>query len=255
MAVAELEATDGTTSKYCIRYAESEILQLTNFPASMKFRHVIVIPAYREGGDFLSRLQQLSETTGDTLVIAVINQPQSDTTSRNVALYQAAMHSGHLRWGSPALKLLEWQNNAALLVVDRCTESRRIPDKQGVGLARKVGCDLAVALALKGILSTRFIHSTDADAFLPNDYLLRTRDLADVSAAIYPFRHRCDCSLLGRATALYEQSLRYYVAGLAWAGSSYAFHTVGSCLALSIVHYAQARGFQALGWRRFLSAE
>jgi hypothetical protein len=45
------------------------------------------------------------------------------------------------------------------------------------------------------------------------------------------------------ATQLYELSLRYYVAGLRFARSPYAFHTIGSALAVNARHYAQVRGF------------
>ena len=45
------------------------------------------------------------------------------------------------------------------------------------------------------------------------------------------------------ATRLYELSLRYYVAGMKFARSPYAFHTIGSTMALSALHYAKVRGF------------
>jgi hypothetical protein len=42
---------------------------------------------------------------------------------------------------------------------------------------------------------------------------------------------------------LYEYSLHYYVAGLRWADSNYAYHTIGSTLAINYRHYCQVRGF------------
>ena len=42
---------------------------------------------------------------------------------------------------------------------------------------------------------------------------------------------------------MYELSLRYYVNRLEYAGSPYAFHTVGSCLAVDATSYAKVRGF------------
>ena len=45
------------------------------------------------------------------------------------------------------------------------------------------------------------------------------------------------------ATHLYELSLRYYVAGMKFADSPYAFHTIGSTMAVSAIHYAKVRGF------------
>ena len=46
-----------------------------------------------------------------------------------------------------------------------------------------------------------------------------------------------------QATRLYEYSLRYYVAGLSFAHSPYAFHTIGSTIAVNAAHYAKVRGF------------
>jgi len=45
------------------------------------------------------------------------------------------------------------------------------------------------------------------------------------------------------ATRLYELSLRYFVAGMKFARSPYAFHTIGSTMAVSAIHYAKVRGF------------
>jgi hypothetical protein len=46
-----------------------------------------------------------------------------------------------------------------------------------------------------------------------------------------------------QVTRLYEYSLRYYVAGLSFAHSPYAFHTIGSTIAVNAAHYAKVRGF------------
>lgn len=231
-------------ASYCGRYAEAEITQLAKFPHLPIYRHAIVVPACREPTGFLQRLKSLAITTAETLLILVVNQPQGDKEcGQNQALWQAALSSGNLRWQHGQLKLVEWQNRSAVLLVDRFSADRRIPDRQGVGLARKIGCDIALALQQRKQLLGRFIHSTDADAFLPDDYLNRTRSLGEVSAALFPFQHRTGQDPAGLATALYEQHLRYYVAGLAWAGSPYAFHTIGSCMVVSTTHYAQVRGF------------
>src|SRR5690606_17786041 len=45
------------------------------------------------------------------------------------------------------------------------------------------------------------------------------------------------------ALVLYEISLRSYEYGLAYAGSPYAFQTLGSTLALNPAAYAKVRGF------------
>jgi hypothetical protein len=120
-----------------------------------------------------------------------------------------------------------------------------IPAAQGVGLARKAGCDIALKWMSEGAISGEWIHSSDADALLPQDYFQQLDSCNQRAvAAVYPFRHtpgadqNCD-----EATALYELRLHHYVLGLEYAGSPYAYHTLGSCLAVKAGAYAQVRGF------------
>ena len=49
-------------------------------------------------------------------------------------------------------------------------------------------------------------------------------------------------AVIDNATALYEVTLRYYVAGLVAAGSPWAMHTIGSCIAVDAAAYAAVRG-------------
>jgi hypothetical protein len=42
--------------------------------------------------------------------------------------------------------------------------SQGLPHKEGVGLARKIGCDIALSLYERGTLKSRWLHTTDADA-------------------------------------------------------------------------------------------
>jgi hypothetical protein len=96
-----------------------------------------------------------------------------------------------------------------------------------------------------GGISGQWLCCTDADATLPADYFEQLASAPpDAVAAVFPFRHvpgeepACDT-----ATALYELRLHYYVLGLEYAGSPYAYHTLGSCLALRISAYTHVRGF------------
>lgn len=231
-------------NKYCAYHAEVEIEQLQHFPSERLFHHVVVVPAYREAPNFLARLQRLGHRNACTLIVLVINQPESDTDAEfGNTLLEAARRSGNREWESSQLQLVAWKNGSCILLVDRFASSLRIPHKQGVGLARKIGCDLAVALRRRGNLQATFIHNTDADATLPSDYLVRTAKVQNASAVLYPFQHDATDQVVGQATRIYEESLHYYVRGLRWAGSPYAFHTLGSCVAISLFHYCLARGF------------
>ncbi|MDH5738262.1 MAG: hypothetical protein OEZ23_08115, partial [Gammaproteobacteria bacterium] len=86
-----------------------------------------------------------------------------------------------------------------------------------------------------------FIFTTDADVILPQEYGKLPENIV-FSAAIHPFRHHPDPHTT-TATLLYEIHLFNYVLGLLRAGSSYAFHSLGSTLVIQATHYARVRGF------------
>ena len=113
-----------------------------------------------------------------------------------------------------------------LMVVDRSDPSNLLPAKQGVGLARKIGADIALACVVLGVIRSHWIHCTDADVHLPLDYFEQSdraassQDRTDTTAWIYRFHHRLEGSARQRrAIADYEASLRYYVLGLRFSKS------------------------------------
>ena len=228
------------TDKYLRHYGEVEIAAL---PASCgPFRQVLVIPAYNEAPALLNRLDALFAATPALLVILVINRPTgSDCDTRlPEALrrrYRCSATQDNLSWHIAA-------RNGALLLVDRFTEGRCIAANQGVGLARKIGCDLACQLMHRGQIASRWMFSSDADVHWPAAYFEAGRDAApSCSALSLRFAHQPQAGLPPLPTQLYEFSLHYYVLGLARAGSPYAHHSVGSALAIDYQHYARVRGF------------
>jgi hypothetical protein len=136
-----------------------------------------------------------------------------------------------------------------VLVVDRTSPGFRLPKRQGVGLARRIGCDIAAALAARQAFTGELIACTDADSVLPADYFARLDAPRSerISALLLPFHHEpSGVESVDRATELYELSLRYYVLGLERAGSPYAFQTLGSSIAIDVDCYAKVRGFPRL---------
>jgi len=139
-----------------------------------------------------------------------------------------------------------------VLLVDRFNEGRKLPAKGGVGHARKIGADLALSLIHHKRVRSPWIHCTDADVRLPETYFACSNAVQNTgstyAALVYPFHHcddqdKAESREVLLATQLYELSLRYYVAGMKFARSPYAFHTIGSTMAVSAVHYAKVRGF------------
>src|SRR5262249_27228251 len=220
--------------KYLGRYAEPEIQSVRGLRRS--FGHVIVIPAFDENQRLVNTLDTIPEgPLGDVLTVLVINAPENatpDVHSRSAQLIEelADRYRDTLPRDESGYRWFQ-HPRGALLCVDR-TGARSLPAGQGVGLARKIGCDIALRLHVQGTIRPSWIHSTYADVQLPNDYFERTRSVSDhplVAACLYPFWHRCEPQLaLADAMRRYEIFLRYYVLGLCDAGSPYAFHTLGS---------------------------
>lgn len=229
------------TTQYLARYAEAETVALGTLPASLRWHHALVTPAYDETPEFFA-----SHTAPDRLLILVINRPDRDTTvdtSWDTILREIL---GAARWQAHHLSLhCAAQSGLAgdVLLIDRCLFGPAIPPKYGVGLARKIGCDIACQLFHNNRLHSPWIGSSDADARLPDCYGDTLASLPEAAAAaVFPFSHRAD-ALPHTVVAAYELHMLYYVAGLRYAGSPYAWPTIGSCMAINVNAYQQARGF------------
>lgn len=245
-----------STRKYLASYAEPEaalvqaLLSTTVNPHN--WQYCLVIPAYKESPAFYQRLATTLLKQHAVLLILVVNQPDclSNVNVRNRYLWQSLIDDTHEGQAHDNLQLRDIPaTNSALLLVDRFSPGQQIPEKQGVGLARKIGADLALTLIHSKHIARPWIYTSDADAHLPDDYFSALDDdtsanhRSQSAAAIYPFKHRCDDSPVGQATRLYEQRMQQYVDGLYSAGSPYAFQTIGSAIAVSAKHYAEVRGF------------
>jgi hypothetical protein len=236
--------------QYLERHAEPESQLADRLGA---FGHAVVLPAYGEGEELVHALRSIpAGSLGPVLAVLVVNgrsnsPPWVHDRNREVPalLHDALGAEQEQDFDDPPASLLRF-GPGRILLVDRASPDRFIPDDQGVGLARKMGADLCLRLYAAGRLASPFIHSTDADVELPRDYFARRELDASTrpAALIYPFVHRPeDDEALAEAIALYEISLRYYVLGLAYALSPYAYHTIGSTLAVDAASYAMVRGF------------
>lgn len=126
-----------------------------------------------------------------------------------------------------------------------------LPNKHaGVGLARKIGMDEA-ALRFDDIGKSQIgiIVGYDADCRCARNYLTSIErhfqeNPVCPGCSIY-FEHPLAGSLQPRiydAIAAYELHLRYYVQALRYTGSLFAFHTIGSCMAVRSGVYLEQGG-------------
>ncbi len=231
--------------KYLQKYAEPFARLSIELP--FVFDNVVVIPAFDEGQAFLE--QKNFAQGGSNLVIVVVNAPEQEVDQsrldRTKLLLEYIYKEMIILWKNDlGMALLKNEKiGYSLFVVDCVSIGRRIPDKMGVGMARKIGADIAVNLIYSAQIRSRTIFSTDADVQIPDGYL-KSIDGPDlrISGYTFPFSHNPDYGF-DMAMQLYEFSLHYYVVGLKYAGSGYAFHTIGSCLAFDVEAYAKVRGF------------
>ena len=234
----------GVIEKYLKGYAEPEAHTAPD--TDQQWNHVVCIPACDEAENLIATLQTMALARGadSALVVIVVNGRQSAEahvhTSNERTLKQLreyGVEEGHLMsWGV--------LNGMTLLVVDRASTDRWLPPKQGVGLARKIAGDIALALIHRGVVQSDWIRCTDADVQVPKDYFEQLANPIDgVSAAITPFVHVPEGDVIQqKAMGLYDAYLQAYVDGLTQAGSPYAFHTIGSQISVSAQSYAIVRG-------------
>lgn len=229
--------------KYLKNHAEPEISSIPN--VSMGYGHSLVIPAYNEALSLLTKVENLPQTTNPVLVILVVNSPTRAQGSGPRILNPGSriLEYVNTHYQSTNKNLYSVPNSKnELLLIDRFSSGKQIPEKQGVGLARKIGCDIACKLIHQGNITSPWIHTTDADVTLPNGYFNVTAP-QNTAAILYPFKHTPASPELTKPIKQYETSLHYYVEQLKWAGSPYAFHTIGSTMTIHYDYYAKVRGF------------
>ncbi len=241
--------------KYLARYAEPEAALASAISDS--YLAALSVPACAESASLLRGFEAaLANAPGRVLLIVVVNAPQS--AAEPVHLANARL-LGELAERFPERRALSSDGVATsafiaraethdLLWLDRASPGARLPPREGVGTARKIGGDLAAALWSEGKLVCPRLACSDADVTLPNDYFhsLTTELLESPRSAawLWPFQHEAGGdSAIDASTVLYEIWLRYYVLGLAAAGSSYAYQSVGSTLCIDAPAYLSVRGF------------
>jgi hypothetical protein len=239
------EIAEGS-AQYRNRYAEPESDLATLFSDS--FDVVLTVPVCGEAATFVDRYRRAARGAGRLLIVAVINGrvgADDKVHEANAECARALKSRFSLReLGRGGWLGHDGTMSLSLLMVDRFTPGRRLPARQGVGLARKIGADIALELLATERVRHPFVAMTDADTTLPDDYFERIAKLdPECAAAMFPFWHEPTGQRdIDRATALYEVRLRYLQRGLQSANSPYAFHSVGSTLAVHALSYAQARG-------------
>ena len=167
-------------TKYLETYAEKEVSALT--VPEHSFNQTIVIPAFDETTNFVQNLRLLENPS--VLGLVVVNRPDNaslESTKNTFALLSD-------------LKRLRLRN---LLIIDRV--EKPLEAKKGVGLARKIGTDLALKLIQLKKISSPWIRQTDADASFQKNYYQTS--MPKSGAVVFAHRHISSDPLISKAVS------------------------------------------------------
>lgn len=223
-----------------------------------KLKNIIVIPAIAEYGNTKILLNSLILNNPAylkrSLILFVINNTRSaslETKEDNLKTIQLLRSIIHKQKSSDNFLNDAIDSSLNPGLIDASTEGKELPEREGgVGFARKLGMDLALTLFDYEDTGKNVLTCLDADCIVAPNYLeviTRSFDEHKLSAASIPFRHTIEGSEEQQlAICCYEIFLRYYVLALKYAGSAYAFHTVGSSMACDHNAYIKSEGMNKL---------
>ncbi len=224
--------------------------------------NAVVIPALAESDHLFTTLASLSENPrvelARTLVICVINNGGPDTVPADdradnretLKTLQGLIDADGGDVPSvhrPALLDRIRRSGLRIGYVDASSPGLEMPDRDaGVGLARKIGLDLALGVFDYEKDCPRLLFSLDADTLVEDTYLSAVRDSFErgkIASSVIAFAHQ-EAKRADEQAAIccYELFLRYYVLALRYAGSPYAFHSIGSTMVCTAGAYAAVRG-------------
>ncbi len=239
---------DRVIQKYLEVYAEPEIKPLQTEQIPIVWNEVVVLPARNETDDLYACIESLNAAAQFSrkrvLLILVLNGTEKDIDLHDLIIQNLHSRYPHELKISPSIDL-HTHAPVDILVINRATSSFYMQQKEGVGLARKIGCDIALDLYTQGKILSPWIRNIDADVRVPDDYFFNPEEHKESAAAfLYNFVHNSQpLGQLSTALEVYDLMLRYYVEGIKWAGSPYAHHSLGSIIAVRAHAYASVRGF------------
>ena len=214
---------------------------------------VVVIPALAEKENLFQTLETLAHNPADdlqrTLVIAVINnRPASLSEASDIKNNEEtlAILDAARRGERPPELEGALQRGLRMAYIDASSPGRALSEKGGVGSARKIGLDWGLRVLSESSARPGLLLSLDADTWVESNYLGAVRasfNCPDAWAAVISYAHRLEGSPSEIAAIVcYEIFLRYHVLGLAYAGSPYAFHSIGSAMACTGEAYVAVSG-------------
>lgn len=223
-----------------LRRAELRLVEPTPGPQPGQFHHFVVVPVMDElqllPGTLASLAQALPDGVAVLLVVNHAPDAGGERQQNNLALL-AELRQGET-WGLPPRQLF-W--------IDCASPGHEL--SRGVGEARKIGLDAGLALLPANGLSECYLVCLDADALVSPRYWPALeegfQEHPGCGALSLGFRHQPGGSAAQeRFIRQYEAYMNSYQEGLRQAGSRYAYHSIGSAMAVRASSYLAAGGMR-----------
>ncbi|HUN53867.1 MAG TPA: hypothetical protein VMU29_01795 [Smithella sp.] len=251
---------DSLIDTYLQNYSAGEKWKLTANDTE-NISQVVVIPAYAEKEMLFHTLASLAQNPPASLeyslILCVINNKDDspreakDNNLQTLEYLDALVRKTSLKKFSADKELhplLTGVSGAGMKLgyIDAASVGCEMPrNTAGVGMARKIGMDMALRLLRNSSASHPLILSLDADTLVQNNYLAAVKNYfkRGVKTAIVAYEHQMPSDEAQRAAiCCYEIFLRYWVLGLTYAKSPWAFHSIGSTIITSTEAYLDVRG-------------
>ena len=210
------------------------------FPNNVKADIIVVIPCYNEL-ELIHTLQSIKTSKkpkANILIAVIIN---SAINANNNVLLQNRLTFTEVE------RFAVLNNDSNLIYFPILCEN--LPKKHaGVGLARKIGMDLAIDHFHSNNNNSGLIISLDADCEVSENFFTTIYDEFNknekLNATIHNFHHRVenDDKDIESAIRQYEMYLRYFSKMLKYTGFPYYYHTIGSAFAVSADAYVRVGG-------------
>ncbi len=219
-----------------------------------KYNNIVVIPAIQEYENILRLLYSLiqidNKYLNETLFLFVINNSadaNEDVKKDNqltLKLFQSILRKDYSQ-NSISHELIDGGINIGF--IDASSSGNELPAKDaGVGLARKIGMDIALTLFNYQINSKKIIICLDSDCIVERNYLsaiVEEFNNKKISAGHVQYEHILpEDEIEKKAIICYEIFLRYYTLGLKYAQSPFAFTFIGSTMLCDVESYCKIGG-------------
>lgn len=201
---------------------------------------VVVIPCYDEPNihETLDSLNKCLPPTSKAIVVIVINagehSPESVVKKNRKTFRELVLFAKNELNNQIFFKPFLFEN---------------LPKKHaGVGLARKIGMDLAINYFFRTQNANGIIASLDADCIVSENYLASIFNTFSrnekLCASVFDFRHRVENNNPEITAAIhqYEKYLHYFSHALQFIGFPYYYVTIGSAFAVSADAYVRVGG-------------